>query len=133
VSKENEQPRRFAVVDKGGNVWAAYEHVESAWARTVSADKEFPRYGPHSVFELVPVPKPVPPRPSVRVQGVTITYDGRCYVGSDQDDIGDGSVADVVYSLTVQRKVWPTDAQLRALLDLPEATRAWEREHGGAA
>lgn len=122
-------PRRFAVVDSDGDVYAGYDSAESAWA-AINGDRSVlylhKMYGPYEVVELVPVPKPVPPRPSVAFNAERVTHNGNVYVLNNSGDRY-GSVGIIAYNYVL------TDDLLRALLDLPEATRQWMAEHVGDA
>jgi hypothetical protein len=122
-----QQSRRFALVDSEGDLTGAPRYADPAiaWSQADALNNRNAVFGPWSVVELVPVPKPVPPRPSVTISGTEITHDGRgwYYIGTRSTN----------RAWIAARDCDATDAETSALLDLPEATRAWKREHGGAA
>jgi hypothetical protein len=97
----------------------------SAFALAADFDREFADEAPHHVYTLTLVPKPVPPRPSVGMGRMTVTWDGGMY------RYGNGFAVPSVGLFAFEHRC--TDAQLAALLALPEQTLQWEREHGGAA
>jgi len=107
---------KYVLVDRDGDV-AAYWFTDekAAWAEAevrMSAPKH---YGPYTVAKLVPVPRPVPPRPTMDYLGKTL------HVANDLLHFAPDTVYHVCEIGT-----------MRKVIALADATEQWAREHGGA-
>lgn len=101
----------------------AVAHSRAAWCDQIGTDA-----APHHVYTLTRVPKPVPPRPSVRVAGDIVEYDiDRALYSLNGTRFAKAS------AVIKRMHTAPDDESVTALLALPEQTRVWERDHGGAA
>jgi hypothetical protein len=126
---------RYTMIDRHYQPSAIFASASDAWANADFRNRANFSGAPYTVVKLVPVPRPVPPRPSVQLAGRTVTH-GRIgpkpyYIGAS---VPCATAADVICNLSAIDALtpWPEDDTLRALLALPEQTRLWERDHGGA-
>jgi hypothetical protein len=103
---------RYTTIDCDGDWFGIFDTPEKAFA---AIDDLSATWGPYTVAKLVPVPRPVPPRPTMD-HGVHTLHvrDGglRFATGS----------AYPAYDISTMRKA----------VALADATEQWEREHGGA-
>ena len=73
--------RTFHVQDKRGICVGIHKTAERAWEAAQQADRMLVGRGPHTVVELVPVPRPVGPRPTATIGAMNGCFfkDGRLY------------------------------------------------------
>ena len=107
----------YVVVDRDGEIASGFmDSAEEAWRRERLFASEAHNYGPYTVARLVPVPRPVPPRPTMDYLGKTL------HVANDLLHFAPDTVYHVC-EISTMRKV----------IALAEQTDAWEREFGGAS
>jgi hypothetical protein len=108
----NEQ---YTVIDRGGQPSATFSSASDAWANADFRNSANFSGAPYTVAKLVPVPRPVPPRP-------TMQRDRRAlYVNEGTLRHPGGTVYHVCDIST-----------MREAIALADATEQWEKEHGGA-
>jgi len=102
---------RYTTVDCDGDWFGSFDTPEKAFA---AIDDLSPAYAPYTVAKLVPVPRPVPPRPvgTGSILGATVK---------------NGHLMDGKEVCSISCIVGILEAA-----DLIRATEQWEREHGGA-
>jgi hypothetical protein len=106
---------QYVLVDRDGDV-AGYWFTDekAAWAEAevrMSATKHF---GPYTVARLVPVPRPVPPRPTAVIDGT------KCHVLDGTLRWPDRT-----------RKTLTAIDDMREAIALYDATEQWEKDRGG--
>ena len=113
---------RYTTVDCQGDTHGLFDTAEAAFA---AIDKIGPKstWAPYTVAKLVPVPRPVPPRPVAQIADLGcsvefLEFGGRrvpCGIVSSKGRMGFSQITDIL-----------------AAAKLIRATEEWEREHGGA-
>jgi hypothetical protein len=96
---------------------APYDNAEDAWASADDRNRnpQSFNYTPYTVAKLVPVPRPVPPRPTAWID------DTECHVFNGLLRWPDRTPKTVVGI-----------DDMREAIALYDATEQWEKEHGGA-
>lgn len=118
----------WAVIESNGTIDAQTSEgaARAEASRLVSFNHEC------EAVELFRLRKPVPERPRIRLTGyLTVGHEVGCYVATRvEPHHGARSVYQNAHALF--RSIPPASPdELRALLDLPAATAAWEAEFGG--
>ena len=104
----------YMLVDCDGDPSVFRGSESEAWARASELNERGGPFSPWTVAKLVPVPRPVPPRP-------TMQWDGDTWIV-----VGGGTEAQAQNCGTMTRGF------VAKLSELFAQTDAWEREHGGA-
>ena len=105
----------YTVIDRHGQPSATFASASDAWANADFRNSANFSGAPYTVAKLVPVPRPVPPRPTMVIAGARGFIAGGELRWMDDSDYGLTTVSD-----------------MRAAVALADATEQWERDHGGA-
>ena len=120
------ESKQFRVMDRSGDIAATRSGAKDAWA-VVDKLSHGP-YAPHTVAQLVDVPRPAPPRPTLAVGGYSVTWAHTLY------HVSNGLVYTTAVSTVYCSDVWGNpDADVLALIQLRADSDAWDAAHGGKA